>query len=76
MRLAYIPDMKYDEDLYRWTVEQSVALRKRRASNELDWDNLAEEIESLGRSCRREIGSRLEILLIHLLKLAYQLRSC
>ena len=64
--------MKYDEDLYQWTVEQSAALRRRSASNELDWDNLAEEIESLGRSDRREIGSRLEILIVHLLKSAYQ----
>jgi Domain of unknown function DUF29 len=63
--------MEYDEDLYQWTVDQSAAL-KRRAGNQLDWDNLAEEIEALGRSERKEIGSRLEILLIHLLKLAYQ----
>jgi hypothetical protein len=61
----------YDQDLHRWTIEQSAALR-RRAGNELDWDNLAEEIEALGRSDRREIESRLEILLTHLLKLAYQ----
>jgi hypothetical protein len=63
--------MKYDTDLYQWTIEQADALR-RRAVNELDYDNLAEEIESVGRSERREIRSRLEILLIHLLKWRYQ----
>jgi uncharacterized protein DUF29 len=63
--------MKYDVDLYQWTIEQADALR-RRAVNELDFDNLAEEIESVGRSERREIRSRLEILLIHLLKWHYQ----
>ena len=63
--------MKYDTDLYQWTIEQADALR-RRAVNELDYDNLAEEIESVGRSERREIQSRLEILLIHLLKWNYQ----
>jgi Domain of unknown function DUF29 len=63
--------MKYDDDLYQWTIEQAYALR-RRAINELDFDNLAEEIESVGRSERREIRSRLEILLIHLLKWRYQ----
>ena len=63
--------MKYDTDLYQWTIEQADALR-RRAVNELDYDNLAEEIESVGRSERREIRSRLEILLIHLLKWHYQ----
>jgi hypothetical protein len=63
--------MKYDDDLYQWTIEQADALR-RRAVNELDFDNLAEEIESVGRSERREIRSRLEILLIHLLKWHFQ----
>jgi uncharacterized protein DUF29 len=63
--------MKYDTDLYQWTIEQADALR-RRAVNELDYDNLADEIESVGRSERREIRSRLEILLIHLLKWRYQ----
>ncbi len=63
--------MKYDEDLYQWTIEQGRALRDR-ATNALDYDNLAEEIESLGRSDKREIKSRLENLLLHLLKWRYQ----
>ena len=63
--------MKYETDLHQWTIEQADALR-RRAVNELDYDNLAEEIESVGRSERREIRYRLEILLIHLLKWRYQ----
>ncbi len=62
---------RYDTDLYEWTKEQADALR-RRAANELDWDNLAEEIESLGNSERREIRSRLKNLLVHLLKWKYQ----
>ncbi len=61
----------YDTDLYEWTKEQADALR-RRAANALDWDNLAEEIESLGKSDRRQIQSRLEVLLMHLLKWRYQ----
>src|SRR5271155_3459714 len=63
--------MKYDEDLYQWTIEQGRALRDR-ATNALDYDNLAEEIESLGRSDKREIESRLENLLVHLVKWRYQ----
>ena len=59
--------MKYDEDLYQWTIEQGRALRDRE-TNALDYDNLAEEIESVGRSDKREIESRLENLLVHLLK--------
>ena len=46
-------------------------MRDHRASA-LDWDNLAEEIESLGRSDQREVTSRLTTLLVHLLKWRYQ----
>lgn len=58
-------------DFYAWTREQADALR-RRASNELDWDNLAEEIESVGGRERREVRSRLTLILHHLLKWKYQ----
>src|SRR5208337_5135505 len=61
----------YDSDVYEWTKEQADALR-RRAANELDWDNLAEEIESLGASNLDQIESRLENLILHLLKWKYQ----
>ena len=37
-----------------------------------DYTNLAEEIESVGRSEKRELGNRLEVLLTHLLKWQYQ----
>lgn len=63
--------MGYESDLYEWTREQADALR-RRAANELDWDNLAEEIESLGTSNQDQIESRLENLILHLLKWKYQ----
>ncbi|RBP15748.1 uncharacterized protein DUF29 [Roseiarcus fermentans] len=64
----------YETDLHEWTKAQADALR-RRASNELDWDNLAEEIETLGRSDRHQIESRLENLILHLLKWRYQPES-
>jgi hypothetical protein len=63
--------MSYESDLYEWAKEQADVLR-RRASNALDWDNLAEEIESLGASQRSEFRSRLKVLLVHLLKWKYQ----
>jgi Domain of unknown function DUF29 len=62
----------YDEDFVRWTEEQSSALRDaaRVGTNlPLDWENLAEEIESLGRSQRHELRSRLAVILEHLMKL-------
>ena len=44
-------DMLYDQDFVLWTVQQAAALRRAKTSNlPLDWENLAEEIESLGRS--------------------------
>jgi Domain of unknown function DUF29 len=61
----------YEADLYAWTKAQADALR-RRATNKLDYDNLAEEIEDLGDSREHEIESRLENLLLHLLKWRYQ----
>ncbi len=61
----------YDTDFYAWTQEQAAALRDGKWDT-LDRANLAEEIESLGRSDRRAIGHYLERLLKHLLKWTYQ----
>jgi Domain of unknown function DUF29 len=61
----------YDSDFYGWTQEQADLLRSG-SLNELDTQNLLEEIESMGRSERRELESRLEVLLAHLLKWKYQ----
>jgi hypothetical protein len=61
----------YDRDFYGWASEQARLLRAGRLS-EADVDNIAEEIESMGRSEKREPVSRLEGLLMHLLKWAFQ----
>jgi hypothetical protein len=61
----------YDKDFYTWTQEQAALLREG-ALHDLDVTNLAEEIESLGRSEKRELENRLEVLIIHLLKWHYQ----
>lgn len=61
----------YDTDFYHWTQTMAAALRQGRWQ-ELDPDNLAEEIESLGRSDKRALKHRLEVLLMHLLKWQYQ----
>lgn len=57
----------YDADTYTWAIRQADALR-RRSANELDWDNIAEEIESVGKTEAKELESRLTVLLAHLLK--------
>jgi hypothetical protein len=64
----------YDVDYARWCAEQGALLRAGRF-DALDRENLAEEIESLGRSDKREISSRLEELLMHLLKWHFQPRK-
>ena len=57
----------YDRDMYRWTRQQARLLRAGRMS-ELDLENLAEEIQSLGNSEESGIECRLQVLLSHLLK--------
>jgi hypothetical protein len=61
----------YETDFALWSDRQAAAIR-RRAGNEIDWENVAEEIESLGKSDRREIGSRLAVICAHLLKWQFQ----
>jgi len=62
-----VPVKLYDRDMYRWTRQQARLLRAGRVS-ELDLQNLAEEIESLGNRDYRELRSRLQLILMHLLK--------
>jgi hypothetical protein len=60
----------YDRDFVLWTEEQAAALRRAKDANlPLDWENLAEEIESLGRSQRAELNSQIRRILRHLFKL-------
>lgn len=60
----------YELDFGEW-VEQQVMALKNQDVNALDWDNLQEEIESLGASDKRAINSLTRQLLIHLLLYAY-----
>lgn len=61
----------YESDFARWCAEQAALLREGRF-DALDRENLAEEIESLGRSQEDEIESRLGVLIAHLLKWKFQ----
>lgn len=61
----------YEKDFYAWTKEQSTLLRDHDFTR-LDIDNLIEELESMGRSERRQLVNRLEVLIMHLLKWQYQ----
>lgn len=61
----------YDRDFYAWANEQAALLRAGNLSS-ADIANIAEEIETLGRSEKREMRSRLAALLLHLLKWHFQ----
>jgi hypothetical protein len=64
----------YDEDFFAWSQQQAEALRAAAhgASNKpIDWENVAEEIESLGKSDRRELGSQIRRIIEHLVKLEH-----
>ncbi len=61
----------YSQDFLQWTQKQIDSLRHGRWT-ELDIENLIEELEDLGRSEQRELGSYLRLLMMHLLKWQYQ----
>ena len=61
----------YDQDFVAWSKQQAEALRTaaRIGSNQgLDWENLAEEIEDLGISQRRELKSQIRRVIEPLIK--------
>lgn len=60
-----------DADFCKWLDSQAAALRGHRPKF-LDWENLAEELEAMGKKDRRELRSHLKVLLAHLLKWQYQ----
>lgn len=64
----------YEHDYYGWILEQIRALRERHIE-EIDFENVAEEIEDLGKSEKRAVQSHLETLIGHLLKLTYALTT-
>jgi hypothetical protein len=63
----------YDTDILLWSEQQAELLRRRAAGElvndaELDWPNIAEEIDSVGREQRHAVESLLLQALIHMLK--------
>lgn len=61
----------YERDFYAWANEQAALLRAGKLDS-ADIENIADEIESMGRSEKRELINRLAVLLLHLLKWRYQ----
>ncbi len=68
----YFPPMPakrplYDRDFYAWSRQQADLLRAGKLA-QADIEHIAEEIDSMGRAEKRELISRLSVLLLHLLK--------
>lgn len=61
----------YLEDETAWLDEMSRLVAERRA-DEIDWENLGEYLHDMARRDRREVYSRLVVLLTHLLKWEHQ----
>lgn len=64
----------YDTDVYAWSLRQGALLRRLAAGErvndaDLDWPNIAEEIETVGRSERAAVASHLRNVIEHLIKL-------
>lgn len=60
----------YETDYNQW-IQETVQKLRNRNFNDVDWDNLIEEIESMGKNDKRALLSLLTRLLEHLLKLSY-----
>ncbi len=60
----------YDHDFNLW-IQQTVSNLKSKDMDAIDWNNLIDEIEGMGKSDRRALQSYLERLIEHLLKLKY-----
>lgn len=61
----------YEQDFFQWT-QATAALIRQGKWHAVDTQNVAEELESLGKRDRRELASRLQVLVMHLLKWCYQ----
>ena len=73
-----ITELTYEKDYYQWTIEQAQALRELvnihqelKQLDNLDWDNIIEEIEALGRSEYSAVVSLLRRQIEHRLKIDY-----
>ena len=61
----------YDQDVVAWASEQARLIRTGQF-DKLDVEHIADEIEDVGKSEKRELASRMAVLLAHLLKWQFQ----
>jgi hypothetical protein len=70
-RFETMTTTRYDDDVAAWASEQAALIRSGRL-DQLDLEHIAEEIEDVGKSERRELASRMALLLARLIKWKYQ----
>ncbi|MEA2060424.1 MAG: DUF29 domain-containing protein [Thermodesulfobacteriota bacterium] len=63
--------IEYEKDFYSWLMKNAVLLREGKFAD-IDAKHIAEELEAMGRSEKRELISRLSVLIAHLLKWKFQ----
>lgn len=61
------PLPRYEEDFFAWTQATAQAIRAGQRDG-LEWEAIAEELDSLGKHDRREVQSQLDILCAVLLR--------
>ena len=66
-----MPNTNYKHDFYAWANEQAALLRAGKLA-QADIEHIAEEIESMGKTEKRELVSRLRVLILRLLKWRFQ----
>jgi uncharacterized Zn finger protein len=66
-----VKSLLYDRDFFAWSLQQAELLRAGKLA-QADIEHIAEEIDSMGRTEKRELISRLSVLLLHLMKWRYQ----
>jgi hypothetical protein len=61
----------YEQDYWQWLEKTAYDLHQRNYE-QIDWENLIEEIQDMGKSERRSAESNLIVILVHLLKWQFQ----
>lgn len=66
-----VPDPLKGGDVYKWALDQAALIRAG-CYQDVDWINVADEIESVGKSEFRSLKSLLEVIVVHMLKWGHQ----
>jgi len=69
--MAMVNQHGYEKDFYAWALENAQLIRNGKFS-EVDIKNVAEELEDMGKSEKRQLVNRLAVLMGHLLKWEFQ----